>query len=165
MWFLPVGSRLIPPRRVPGEAGFAPRTRTRPAQTTTNQDPGSRRAVCATPENQSTPPSPPPSPRPSQDATVEGASGSCGKYLPCGSGDELFEARQVHVPAAGDDDDVRVRGRLHLAGEERGSGGGAGGLDEQLRAFQEEREAAQDLRVRDEDDVVHERAHVLQRVG
>src|SRR5690606_16601822 len=33
------------------------------------------------------------------------------------------------------------------------------------RAFQEEREAAQDLRVRDEDDVVHERAHVLQRVG
>src|SRR5690606_28424306 len=59
-----------------------------------------------------------------------------------GSGDEFLGARQVRVPAAGDDDDMRVRGRLHLAGEERGSGGGAGGLDEQLRAFQEEREAA-----------------------
>src|SRR5690606_30598572 len=31
MWFLPVGSVLIPPRRVPGEAGFTPRTLTRPA--------------------------------------------------------------------------------------------------------------------------------------
>src|SRR5690606_21170730 len=83
---------------------------------------------------------------------------------PRASGDELLEAGQVHVSPAGDDDDVPVLGRLDLAGEERGSGGGAGGLDQQLRALQEEREGGEDLRVRDEDDVVHERAHVLQRV-
>src|SRR5690606_4404985 len=35
--FLPVGSRLIPPRTLPGEACFIPRTPTRPAQTTTSQ--------------------------------------------------------------------------------------------------------------------------------
>src|SRR5690606_28864022 len=37
LWFLPVGSRLIPPGSLPGEAGFTPRTLTRPAQTTTSQ--------------------------------------------------------------------------------------------------------------------------------
>src|SRR5690606_29610859 len=49
MWFLPVGSLLIPRRRVPGEAGFTPRTPTRPERTTTSQDPGSRSAVSAEP--------------------------------------------------------------------------------------------------------------------
>ncbi len=39
LWFLPAGSRLIPPRSLPGEAGFTPRTLTRPEQTTTPRDP------------------------------------------------------------------------------------------------------------------------------
>src|SRR5690606_1949467 len=39
MWFLPVGSRLIPSRRVAGEAGSTPWTLTRSDQTTTSQDP------------------------------------------------------------------------------------------------------------------------------
>src|SRR5690554_5812822 len=66
MWFLPVGSRLIPPWMMPGEAGFTPRTLTRPEQTTPSQDPETRRAVSAAPQNQkqpSAPSEPPRSPR------------------------------------------------------------------------------------------------------
>src|SRR5690554_5785717 len=66
MWFLPVGSRLIPPWMLPGEAGFTPRTLTRPEQTTSSQDPETRRAVSAAPQNQkqpSAPSEPPRSPR------------------------------------------------------------------------------------------------------
>src|SRR5690606_6391114 len=39
MWFLPVGSRLNPPRYLPGEADSTPRTLTRPERTTTSKDP------------------------------------------------------------------------------------------------------------------------------
>src|SRR5690606_27864850 len=67
MWFLPVGSWLIPPGSLPGEAGFTPRTLTRPAQATTSQDPRLRRAVSAARRPRKTQPSapsePPRSPR------------------------------------------------------------------------------------------------------
>src|SRR5690606_7859299 len=66
MWFLPAGARLIPPRRVPGEAGSTPRTPTRREQTTTYQDPEVRREVSAAPQTQnqpSAPSEPPRSPR------------------------------------------------------------------------------------------------------
>src|SRR5690606_42077073 len=82
-----------------------------------------------------------------------------------GSGDEFLEARQVHGPAAGGDDDMRVRGRLHLAGKERGSGGGAGGLDEQLRALPDGGAAAREPRGGDQADVVADPARVRQRRG
>src|SRR5690606_12085502 len=64
MWCLPVGSMLIPPGRLPGEAGFTPRTVPRPEQTTTSRNPGTRREDSAAPENQKQSPSPPPSPSP-----------------------------------------------------------------------------------------------------
>src|SRR5690606_10395144 len=51
MWFLPVGSMLIPPRMLPGEAGSTPRTLTRPEQTTTSRDPRIRREGSAAPGN------------------------------------------------------------------------------------------------------------------
>src|SRR5690606_37428179 len=38
LWFLPVGSRLIPPGSLPGEGGFTPRTLTRPERTTPSRD-------------------------------------------------------------------------------------------------------------------------------
>src|SRR5690606_31897813 len=63
MWFPPVESLLIPPRSLPGEAGFTPRTLTRPEQTTTSQDPGSRRAVSAAQQSQNQPSAPSETPR------------------------------------------------------------------------------------------------------
>ncbi len=64
MWFLPVGSWLIPLRRLPGEAGSTPRSLTRPEQhhhiTGSLNTPRSLRST----SNQSNPPSPPPAPTP-----------------------------------------------------------------------------------------------------
>src|SRR5690606_33695856 len=76
MWFLPVGSTLIPLRSVPAliplrsvpdEAGSTPRAPARPDQTTPSRGPKTRREVSAARKNQSTPPSPPPPPRPFQE--------------------------------------------------------------------------------------------------
>src|SRR5690606_36147721 len=55
MWFLPVGSQLIPPENGPGEASSTPRTLTRPEQTTISPNHRGRRDVSAargTPKHQ-----------------------------------------------------------------------------------------------------------------